>query len=427
MRRAGNWMRCVRRSPLADDQALEGLRQAQSLVAGLVKGGVMRAVISPGSRSTPLALACLRHECLTTEVVIDERSAAFFALGMARKSCRPVVLVATSGSAPANWYPALVEAHEDRIPLIFVSADRPPELLDCGANQTTNQSVLVGQRVRAFLALAPASGADVDYPHAASVGARAADISQWPWPGPVHVNVPFREPLVVAATGDADPAANRMAEPVNVARPTLEPDAWALGEIAAAISGGRGMIVCGPCHSGVIDPSALVTLADKCDAPILADPLSGLRCGPWPKRSVISSYDGFLRGQPPASPEWVLHFGATPTSAALQRWLAQPGMPRPMIVSAYPGWPDPSLRAGLVIHADPGRVIEMLCDRVSVASHTDWMVPGGAAMRDAERDRRCCHRGCIDAGSLHDDCRERIPVSWQLDGSPRCRFFSARP
>ncbi len=357
---------------MADDQALAGLRQAQSLIAGLVQGGVMQAVVSPGSRSTPLALACLRHERLTTEVVIDERSAAFFALGVARKSCRPVVLVATSGSAPANWYPALIEAHEDRIPLVFVSADRPPELLDCGANQTTTQNALFGDRVRAFLALGPSSGGAIDYVHASSVGTRAADLSLWPCPGPVHVNVPFREPLVVVGTELADNAVPRPAQPANVARPVLEPDAWALGEIDKAMSGGRGIIVCGPCHSGEIDPSALVTLAEKCAAPILADPLSGLRCGAWPKRAVISGYDAFLRGQAPGYPDWVLQFGGTPTSGALRRWLAQPQMPQPMIVAAYPPWPDPALRAGLVVHADPGRVIEMLCDMVSVASHAIW-------------------------------------------------------
>jgi 2-succinyl-5-enolpyruvyl-6-hydroxy-3-cyclohexene-1-carboxylate synthase len=357
---------------LADDQALAGLRQARSLISGLVQGGVKRAVISPGSRSTALALACLRHERLETEVVIDERSAAFFALGLARKTRRPVVVIATSGSAPANWYPALIEAHEDRVPLVFVSADRPPELLDCGANQTTSQSALFGERVRGFLALGPASGLAVDFAHAGSAGARAADLAQWPCPGPVHVNVPFREPLLAGGARVADSEVPGAAEPVRVARPVLEPGEWALGQIDEVVSRGRGIIVCGPCHSGEIDPPALVRLAEKCDAPILADPLSGLRCGPWPKRFVVSGYDAFLRGQAPAYPDWVLQFGGTPVSATLQRWLAQPRMPRPMVVAACAPWPDPALRASLVVHADPGRVIAMLCDIVSAVSHADW-------------------------------------------------------
>ena len=231
---------------MADDQALAGLRQARSLISGLVQGGVKRAVISPGSRSTPLALACLRHERLETEVVIDERSAAFFALGLARKTRRPVVVIATSGSAPANWYPALIEAHEDRVPLVFVSADRPPELLDCGANQTTNQSALFGERVRGFLALGPASGLAIDFAHAGSAGARAADLSQWPCPGPVHVNVPFREPLLAGGPRVADAEVPAAAEPVRVARPVLEPGEWALGQIDEEVSRGRGIIVCGP-------------------------------------------------------------------------------------------------------------------------------------------------------------------------------------
>src|SRR5574343_1305653 len=139
---------------------------SQAMIAGFVAAGVTDAVISPGSRSTPLALAMLRQSRLRCHVAIDERSAAFFALGLAKSSQGPVMLLATSGSAPANWLPAVVEASHSGIPLILISADRPPELQNCGANQTINQANLFGSQIRACHAVGtPETGFDPGYLH----------------------------------------------------------------------------------------------------------------------------------------------------------------------------------------------------------------------------------------------------------------------
>ncbi len=138
------------------DKAGITLRWAWRLLDSLAGAGVRHVVISPGSRSTPLALAALRHPDLRATVVVDERSAAFFALGLAKALCEPVALIATSGSAAANWFPAVVEADMARVPLILLSADRPPELQNCGANQTMDQLALFGSHVRAFHQLPPA-------------------------------------------------------------------------------------------------------------------------------------------------------------------------------------------------------------------------------------------------------------------------------
>src|SRR6185369_14131128 len=134
---------------------------SRTLVAGFVAAGVGDAVISPGSRSTPLALALLRQPGLRCEIAVDERSAAFFALGIAKASRRPVIVLATSGTAPANWLPAVVEANQSAVPLLLLSADRPPELQGCGANQTIDQLGLFGSQVRARHALG-APHADFD-------------------------------------------------------------------------------------------------------------------------------------------------------------------------------------------------------------------------------------------------------------------------
>ncbi|MFA5530557.1 MAG: thiamine pyrophosphate-binding protein, partial [Thiohalomonadaceae bacterium] len=132
------------------DTAARNYRWAWALLDGLAAAGVRRVVLAPGSRSTPLALAALRHPLLTVHVSVDERAAGFFALGLARAEALPAVLIATSGSAIANWLPAVVEADMGRVPLILLSADRPPELQDCGANQTMDQLGLFGRHVRAF-------------------------------------------------------------------------------------------------------------------------------------------------------------------------------------------------------------------------------------------------------------------------------------
>ena len=178
------------------DVAFLNLRWAMALVEGLVAAGVDRAVISPGSRSTPLTLACLRHPGMKSWIQVDERSAAFFALGLAKAERRPVALVCTSGSAPANWFPAVIEASYGLTPLLLLTADRPAELRDCGANQTINQAGLFGGQVRASHELPPAESTPQALRGLGFLAARAADQSRWPLPGPVHINVPLREPLV---------------------------------------------------------------------------------------------------------------------------------------------------------------------------------------------------------------------------------------
>jgi 2-succinyl-5-enolpyruvyl-6-hydroxy-3-cyclohexene-1-carboxylate synthase len=183
-------------APANADPACIGVRWASALIDGLVDAGLERLVLSPGSRSTPLVLAAQRHPALELIPVLDERSAAFFALGLARASRRPVGVICTSGSAPAHWLPAVVEANASAVPLVLMSADRPARLRPWGANQTVDQTRLFGAFVLEF----HDPGEPDDDPDSLkamhALGARAAMVSSGRRSGPVHVNLSFPEPLV---------------------------------------------------------------------------------------------------------------------------------------------------------------------------------------------------------------------------------------
>ena len=177
-------------------QAEDNLRWCFQLLDGLAAAGVRRLVLSPGSRSTPLVLAAERHPQMRLHTLIDERSAGFFALGLSRFKGTPAALVATSGSAPAHWYPAVIEANQGQVPLILLSADRPPELRDWGANQSIDQFRLFGTQTRAFHDPGPARADAAGLRFIHQLGRKVVRQSRWPRPGPVHINLPLREPLV---------------------------------------------------------------------------------------------------------------------------------------------------------------------------------------------------------------------------------------
>jgi 2-succinyl-5-enolpyruvyl-6-hydroxy-3-cyclohexene-1-carboxylate synthase len=168
---------------------------ASVLVETLVRLGLQTAVISPGSRSTPLTLALAQHPAIDALPILDERSASFFALGRSRHSGRAVVLVCTSGTAGANYLPAVIEARESQVPLLILTADRPPELRDCASGQTIDQQKLFGTFPNYYgeLALPEASEPMLRYLRQAI--AAAWHQAHHPYPGPVHLNCPFRDPL----------------------------------------------------------------------------------------------------------------------------------------------------------------------------------------------------------------------------------------
>ena len=342
---------------------------SQTLVAGFVAAGVTDAVISPGSRSTPLALAMLRQPGLNCTVAVDERSAAFFALGVAKASRRPVLLLATSGTAPANWLPAIIEASQAGVPLVAISADRPPELQGCGANQTIDQRALFGAHVRASHLLGtPDDGFDPAYLQ--HLAARACEQACWPHPGPVHINQPFREPLIpTTATPAPFPPAT-----ILVSRPELRPPDDDIRTLAQAISSRPGIIVCGELATEIGLAEALTALAARLDCPILAEPLSNLRFGPHDRSHLCVRYNLWL-GDPHAAktrqPEWILRFGNFPVTRNLQNYLAcNPALH--VLVEPWPRWSDPVHQLTHVLRAEPLAVCRALLAASLAPAPAGW-------------------------------------------------------
>jgi 2-succinyl-5-enolpyruvyl-6-hydroxy-3-cyclohexene-1-carboxylate synthase len=336
---------------------------ASAFVEELARGGLRRAVVSPGSRSTPLALALWREPEIAVSVILDERCAGFFALGAAQASGEPVALLCTSGTAVANYHPAVIEADESGLPLLVLSADRPPELRGIGAGQTIDQIKLFGSSVRWFCEVGTHAADDDGLLHFRSVACRALAAARGEVrPGPVHLNVPWREPLAPLAVEGAvtatDPLAlqGRAGRPLTaVTRIDLEPTAFLLDEVAGHIGAAiSGVIVAGR----QLDPELrepLAHLARVAGFPILAEPTSQLRCGPHDRSHVISAYDQLLRDEHFARsvvPELVLRFGAMPTSKPLRAWLAASGADQ-IVVDPSGDWDEPTNRAAALLRADP--------------------------------------------------------------------------
>lgn len=329
----------------------------------LQRAGCSHVVIAPGSRSTPLTLAFARDSRFTPWLHLDERSAAYFALGLARELRAPVALVCTSGTAAANFMPAVVEAYLSRIPLLVLTADRPPELRDIGANQTIDQGRLYGRHVKWTAEMPIADGSEALLHHAAATAARAVSLAAEAPAGPVHVNFPFREPLADASAPlsvpeDASVVVSR-SEP---ARPSSDVIARLLPSFL-----GRGVIVCGPEAYG-LPAEAITNLARLLGWPVIADPLSGLRAGRHRLGHVVEAYEALLRVPEfvqAARPEVVLRFGAMPTSKPLMQYMAGLRQAAHVIVDVAGGWRDADASASTFVQADPAAFCEAMSAAVA--------------------------------------------------------------
>jgi 2-succinyl-5-enolpyruvyl-6-hydroxy-3-cyclohexene-1-carboxylate synthase len=333
------------------DTGCLNLRWALALLDGLIAGGLRRLVLSPGSRSTPVVLAAQRRPAIAITPILDERSAAFFALGLARASGRPVAVLATSGSAPAHWYPAVIEAAHWGLPLVLISADRPPLLRHSGANQTIDQTRLFGAFVREFHDPGLPHGDSEPLKAVRALGWRAATRALGPTAGPVHINLPFAEPLVPAGDcpeaeqGREVDATDRACTTAQSAR-VAAPDAL-LTPLHAPLPRGRGVMVCGPGSAATPEEAqALLGLAARLGLPVLADPLSGLRYAGQAQAGamvlLVRHYDAMLRNPEAAErlkPDWVLRCGLAPVSKTLGHWLT--GVPSWLFMTGA-RWCDPS-------------------------------------------------------------------------------------
>jgi 2-succinyl-5-enolpyruvyl-6-hydroxy-3-cyclohexene-1-carboxylate synthase len=342
-----------------------------TFVAALLGAGVRHVCACPGSRSTPLAIEFARHPGIKLWMHLDERSAAYFGLGLARAGREPVALLATSGTAAANFFPAIVEANLARVPLVVLSGDRPHELRDNGAAQTIDQLRLYGHHVKWFFDMPEPDGSAQQQRLVTTIAARAVATSSAEPAGPVHLNWPFRDPLVPAPAG----AVSRSVAIVSVHNPRLAPTPELVDDLAAQLDGSpRGLIVAGPDDNEPAVARAIVHLAERLGYPILADALSGLRRGVHDDAPIVDTYDAFLRDRTSVSalePEVVLRFGALPTSKPLQQYLE--GLPDSRSIVVDPGgWREPSSQASDLLHVDPELLCQALVQAVSERGTSDW-------------------------------------------------------
>ena len=335
--------------------------------------GLTNAVVCPGSRSTPMALALAQDDRITVHVHHDERSGSFMALGLGLSTGRPAALLCTSGTAATQFHAAVVEAHQAFVPLLVITADRPPELHHVGAPQTIDQRELYGTAVRWYCEPgAPAEGGSPWW----------RDLARDSWvralgehPGPVHLNLAFREPLIGSA-GELPPAGEPFPTPEQDERfPTGAqwglPDEE-LGRIAAALSGCTGVIVAGVraarCSA---DARSVHLLADHLGWPVLADAPSGCRLE---VRGCVTAFDGLLRHGPFAAahqPEVIIRLGGLLTSKALNAWVA--AAPAITIgIDPYGAVADPDRVLGQKIPADIATVCDQLRSVIRTGAPAEW-------------------------------------------------------
>ncbi len=336
---------------------------ARLAVRCLVLSGVRHAVISPGSRSTPFTVAALEEPLLRCVSALDERAGAHFALGQARVTGVPSLLICTSGSAPANYFPAVVEAGEAGLPLIVLSADRPPELLHCGASQTTDQIDLYGRHARFFAQLGePRADAESLVALRRTV-LRAALDSRGPRPGPVHLNAQARKPLEPhpggAAATELRERVDRICETPVEAYAAAEVDPNAVQAVASVLDGAkRPLVLCGPMHPW--EAPALGELQALCARAslLLASEAAGQARFGEGGSAVLGAFDTLWRttaGREDLAPDAVLQLGAHPVSKGWEELCASARIVR---IAAHPwAWIDPDSSTNMVIRAPlPGLV-----------------------------------------------------------------------
>jgi 2-succinyl-5-enolpyruvyl-6-hydroxy-3-cyclohexene-1-carboxylate synthase len=328
----------------------------ETFVRELIVSGVKYACISPGSRNTPLTLAFANNKKIKSFVHIDERSCAFFALGLAKVSASPVAIVCTSGTATAELYPAIIEAYQQRVPLIVCTADRPPELLDVGANQTINQNNLYKNHIRWFVDVGLPEPIARRIKHIKVLARRAVYESTVRSKGPVHLNFPFRKPFEPdALTDEVEKSLIYLADSIIIEKKYFfkedERDVFSekwFQEIFTDLSKSKkGLIIAGPENYNPNFHRNCVLLSEKLGFPVIADGASQLRFGLHSKENIISNFEGFLRSKyftRKFKPDLILHFGRTITSKALDEYLESCTAKRYMI-NEFGDWFDPSNKA----------------------------------------------------------------------------------
>jgi 2-succinyl-5-enolpyruvyl-6-hydroxy-3-cyclohexene-1-carboxylate synthase len=365
----------------------------------LARCGLEHACTSPGSRNTPILLSLTREPRIRCWSHIDERCAGFFALGAAKASGLPVAMTCTSGTAAANYAPAVIEAWHARVPLIVLTADRPPELRDNGAGQAIDQIKLYGDAVKWFCEV----GVDTATPDTLrwirQLACRAYYTADGDRPGPVHLNFPLREPLVLDGPLPEDPVPGRYGDSPWVHR-TVAPR-WT-SRSTSGPPATRGVIVAGRAEDEAIGEAA-AQAAERLAWPLLADPLSGARHG----QTAIATYDLLLRDPgfaERAGPELVIRVGDLPTSKPLRAWLASLHATEQVLLDPDGTWQDPAAAVDEIVPGPAAVALKLLMTDPGPRDPA-WLVQWTDADQAA---RTALGTGLADAGVLSEPLTARL-------------------
>jgi len=353
------------------------IQWADLFVGELAACGLQAVCIAPGSRSTPLTLAFARHPAIKVYLHLDERSAAFFALGLAMATERPVALVCTSGTAAAEFHAATIEAYQSHVPLLVLTADRPHDVRYSGANQTIDQVKMYGDHVLwSFdLPIPQPNAAALTLRSLKTLAGRAYGLAHGVVKGPVHLNFPFRQPLEPEAP--PLPAVTPLDRPAaTLEQGVIMPTTRQIDQLTTLINRHeRGFIVCGPGCPGGAFPEAVAQLAVASGYPLLADPLSGVRFGkPVESDLVLGGYESYLQGgkAPWAPPDVVIRFGAVPTGKWINSYITASAPAHFIHIRENGVWADDSHLVNYFLQADPATVCTQLANAVAPRPLSSW-------------------------------------------------------
>jgi 2-succinyl-5-enolpyruvyl-6-hydroxy-3-cyclohexene-1-carboxylate synthase len=333
----------------------------------LHKLGVKNVCISPGSRSTSLTFAFASSNKFKIFPIVDERSSGFFALGLAKQTSLPVVVVTTSGTAVAELYPAIIEAFYQRIPLIVCTADRPPYLRNKGANQTINQDNIYKNHIRFFAELGIPQVSLAKLKTLKKITIEAFTIALYKNPGPVHINFPFEKPFEPGSfTNEVDEKTlseiNKL-KSITFHTPSTKVDKFRLESISKKIiKNNKGIIVCGNNNFSEKYATSLTLLSEKTGFPIFADGSSGLRYGKHSKKNIIENFNSLIRVESfikNFDPEVIIHFGGSPTANQMHSFVKNSKAEK-ILINEFGDINDPSLTAKTIIKIKP----EIFCYQI---------------------------------------------------------------
>ena len=360
---------------------------ATVFVDELARAGLQTVCIAPGSRSTPLTLAFTQHEAITTYTHLDERSGAYFALGIAKATHIPTALVCTSGTATANFFPAIIEANQSQVPLLVLTTDRPPELRHSGSNQTIDQVKMYGDHVlwAVDVALPESAPPSIAIRNLRTLAGRAIAVTTGERKGVVHLNFPFRKPLepTLVPTDNTTLATDALPRESGAAYTqhtsgTHQPSEEQITQLSNLIAQHEhGIIVCGGGCPGGDFPTAVIELAERSGYLVFAEPLSNIRFHSVTNNGVLGGYDNYL-GIPMLTDyekkiDLIIRFGAVPTSKAINQLIDQIATKNFVHVTANGQWADDTHRLSHFMHANEVSMCQQVSERIKPRHGSSWL------------------------------------------------------